>query len=885
MTNDNKKHPKNPPLPKKNSKKSGKTGGPHKADPHKTREAEKYANPIASREFLLAYLDEHNKPITHLELADALKLTDPDNIEALRRRLIAMSRDGQLVSNRRGQYTPVSRVSLLKGVVIGHRDGFGFVKLDEGGSDLYLSARQMQTVFDGDRVLVRADSEDHRGKRHAIIIEILEHNTTELVGRIYQEGKSYFVEVENTRVSQKIMIDAKMKGDAKHGQYVVVEILHQPTKRTFATGKVIDVLGDHLAPGMEIDVAIRSYGLPFQWPADVVQAIEKLKPEVMASDKQQRIDITHLPLVTIDGEDARDFDDAVYCEKLKGSGWRLYVAIADVSHYVQPESPLDLEASTRATSVYFPDYVLPMLPEILSNGLCSLNPEVDRLCMVCEMEINQQGIVTSSCFYEGVMFSHARLTYNQVGEILEQPESDEGKQLQEDFSDLLPHLHDLYALYHALQAQRKIRGAIDFETVETRIIFDQDRKIEAIVPTVRNDAHKIIEECMLCANVATAEFLARHKLPTLYRIHDGPTKEKLENVRSFLGEQGLQLMGGETPSPSDYQQIIAQIQDRPDFSVLQTILLRSMSQAVYGPEEKGHFGLAYEHYAHFTSPIRRYPDLLVHRAIKSVIYAQKNSNEPSFTDVRRPEGLDLSKYKYLYDLEKMLVLGEQCSMAERRADEATRDVNSWLKCEYLQQHLGEVFEGIISGVTGFGFFVELADLYVEGLVHVSALNSDYYQYDAPKHRLIGERTGSRFGLGDKVVVEVTNINLEERKVDLMLVSAEPRAKARRRPSKKTELANKKSKSVKRSDSKQLTKKPGNKKPVKKKSVSKESGKQNVSKRKVAKKTNDTGATDKTTRKPRKRNVKSVTKSENKSSDTKASAKRVSSARKPKVNKI
>ncbi len=769
-------------------------------DPYQDREAQKYDNPIPSREFILSHLDARNAPATHPELVEELSLQDEDSIEALRRRLIAMSRDGQLVRNRGDQYLPVSRVNLLKGVVIGHRDGFGFVKLDEGGDDLYLSARQMQRVFDGDRVLVRADKEDHRGKRHAVIVDVLEHNTEQLVGRLYREGNIAFVEVENNRITQQVLIDTEHTADALHGQYVVVKILQQPSKRTHATGQVLEVLGDHMAPGMEIEVAIRSYNIPFEWPPVVEDYVAQLKSEVLASDKAGRVDIRHLPLVTIDGEDARDFDDAVYCVR-QDSGWKLYVAIADVSHYVRPESALDVEANNRATSVYFPDHVVPMLPEVLSNGLCSLNPKVDRLCMVCEMDISAEGSVVKSRFYEGVMHSHARLSYNQVGTILEEPDSSDGIQLCEDFAELLPELHELYGLYQALLSRRKERGAIDFETVETKIVFGEERKIDAIVPTERNDAHKIIEECMLCANVATAEFLSRHKLATLYRIHEGPTAQKLENVRSFLGEQGLQLMGGEDPSPADYQQIMADINDRPDFSVLQTVLLRSMSQAVYGPEEKGHFGLAYEHYAHFTSPIRRYPDLLVHRAIKSVIYSAKQNDAD---DVRRAEDADLTQlrkaYSYPYDLAKMLVLGEHCSMAERRADEATRDVMSWLKCEYLQQHLGEEFEGIISAVTGFGFFVELADLYAEGLVHVSTLDSDYYQFDAAKHRLIGERTGRRFGLGDKVTVQVSKINLEERKVDLVLISSSAKSRS--------SLATKKTKSKSRKRADQDKRKTG-----------------------------------------------------------------------------
>ncbi len=744
------------------------------SDPHASREASNYDNPIPSREFLLAHLDARSGPATHPELASELNLESPENFEALRRRLIAMSRDGQLVCNRRQQYLPVSKVNLIKGTVIGHRDGFGFVKRDGEGEDLYLSARQMQLVFDGDRVLVRVDS-DQKGKGHAVIVDVLERNTSQLVGRLFREGGVAFVEVENSRIAQQVLIPEGESADAKHGQYVVVDILQHPSKRSHATGRVKEVLGDHMAPGMEIDVAIRAHNIPFEWPADVQAAVAALRPEVSEADKQQRIDIRHLPLVTIDGEDARDFDDAVYCQRQPDGAWRLYVAIADVSHYVQPQQALDLEANRRGTSVYFPDHVVPMLPEVLSNGLCSLNPNVDRLCMVCEMDISPAGKVTHSTFYEGVMHSHARLTYNQVGAILETPDSPEGIQLCEDFADRLPELHALYALYKVLHGRRAERGAIDFETVETRIVFGEGRKIEAIVPTERNDAHKLIEECMLCANVATAEFLAKQKLPALYRVHEGPGAEKLENLRSFLSELGLQLTGGEKPAPADYQGLMSQIKDRPDFSVIQTVMLRSMSQAVYSPEEKGHFGLAYEHYAHFTSPIRRYPDLLVHRAIKSVIYSDKACNQ-----VKRPKGLELNKYPYRYDLAAMVALGEHCSMTERRADDATRDVVSWLKCEYLQHHVGEVFEGIISGVTGFGFFVELADLYVEGLVHVSSLSSDYYQFDAQKHRLIGERSGTRYGLGDKVVAQVAKVDLDDRKVDLLVMSAEPRSKAKRR---------------------------------------------------------------------------------------------------------
>jgi len=761
-------------MPKTDQDKSPSKDSTLPNDPNAQREAEKYAQPIASREHILDTLEKLGEPATHPDLAHHLNIEAAESYEALRRRLIAMCRDGQLVCNRRQQYTPIAQVALLKGVVIGHRDGFGFVKLEKGGDDLLLSAKQMQTVFDGDRVMVRIDNVDAKGRGHAVITEVIEHNTKEVVGRIFYESGHNFVEVESVRETQQVVIADEHTKDAKHGQYVVVKITRQPTKREHAVGEVAEVLGDHMAPGMEIEVAIRSYNIPNEWPADVTEQIESFVPEVTDSDKQGRIDLRHLPLITIDGEDARDFDDAVYCERRAEGGWRLYVAIADVSHYVTVNSALDVEANKRATSVYFPDHVVPMLPELLSNGLCSLNPKVDRLCMVCEMELDERGIVEHSYFYEAVMHSHARMTYNQVGTILDEPDSSEGIQLCEDFADRLPQIYDLFALYQALRARRTERGAIDFETVETQIIFGEDRKIDAIVPRERNDAHKVIEECMLCANVATAEFLIAEKLPALYRVHEGPGEQKLENLRAFLGELGLQLWGDDTPKPADYQRLFKEIAERPDFSVIQTMMLRSMSQAVYSPEEKGHFGLAFEHYAHFTSPIRRYPDLLVHRAIKSVIFSNKASKQ-----VRRHPDQASKAGDFPYDFERMLHLGEHCSMAERRADEATRDVTNWLKCEYLQQHLGETFDGLISAVTGFGFFVELADLYVEGLVHVASLDGDFYQFDQQKQRLVGERSGTRFGLGDKVQVQVAAINLEERKVDLLLVSKGKTYKGRR----------------------------------------------------------------------------------------------------------
>ncbi len=740
-------------------------------DPHLQREAAKYDNPIPSREFITDYLEHADGPMLHPEVADALGLRDEDSREALRRRLIAMTRDGQLVCNRRDQFLPVSKANLIRGKVIGHPDGYGFLQTEEPGPDLVLTERQMRGVFDGDKVLVRIEGTDARGRGLAQIVQVVEHNTPRIVGRYFTEGAIGFIEAENRRVRQQVIVEPEDAMKAKHGQYVVAEIIAQPTRRTQPIGRIVEVLGDHMAPGMEIDVAIRSYNIPHEWPAEVQAQVAGLTTEVSEQDKAGRIDIRHLPLVTIDGDDAKDFDDAVYAVREADGGWRLYVAIADVSHYVRTGTALDQEAHQRGTSVYFPGHVVPMLPEILSNGLCSLNPRVDRLCMVAEMRIADDGEVLESWFYEAVMHSHARLTYDQVGTILDAPDSPEGLSLLDTFAERLPQIYELHALYKVLLKRRARRGAIDFETTETKIVFGVDRKIDDIVPVVRNDAHKLIEECMLCANVATAEFLIAQKVPALYRIHEGPSGERLERVRAFLSELGLQLMGGDDPQPADYQELIEQIQDRPDFSVVQTMLLRSMMQAVYGPEEKGHFGLAYEHYTHFTSPIRRYPDLLVHRAIKSVIYSRKKCGQ-----VKRGTGLDLTQHTYSYTLPMLLQLGEHCSMAERRADEASRDVVAWLKCEYLQQHIGEVFNGVISAVTSFGFFVELSNLFVEGLVHITSLGNDFYHFDHAKQRLKGERTGDRFALGDPVVVQVSRVDLEERKIDLMLMQIVPKSR-------------------------------------------------------------------------------------------------------------
>ncbi|MEK0360985.1 ribonuclease R [Pseudomonas sp. CBC3] len=753
-------------------------------DPEAAREAEKYENPIPSRELILQHLSERGSPAAREELVEEFGLSSEDDIEALRRRLRAMERDGQLIYTRRGTYAPVDKLDLVCGRISGHRDGFGFLIPDDKSDDLFLSPAQMRLVFDGDRCLARVAGLDRRGRREGAIVEVISRAHETIVGRYQEESGIGFVMADNPKIQQEVLVTPGRSMDAKPGQFVEIKITHWPTQRFQPQGDVVEVIGNYMAPGMEIDVALRSFDIPYVWPDAVKREAAKLKSEVEEKDKQKRVDLRHLSFVTIDGEDARDFDDAVYCEKLSGwklfsGGFRLYVAIADVSHYVKVGSELDKEAELRGTSVYFPERVVPMLPEELSNGLCSLNPHVDRLAMVCEITLNKSGKMTDYQFYEAVIHSHARLTYNKVSSMLEQPSSAEGKRLIGEYAQVLPHLKQLHALYKVLLKARHTRGAIDFETQETRIVFGAERKIAAITPTERNDAHKLIEECMLCANVATARFLQDHDIPGLYRVHDGPPLERQEKLRAFLGELGLTLhKGKEGPTPKDYQALLERIQGRPDFNVIQTVMLRSLSQAVYSPDNNGHFGLNYEAYAHFTSPIRRYPDLLIHRAIRSVIRSRRDTGH-----VRREGATSMPKARiYPYDEAALEQLGEQCSMAERRADEATRDVVNWLKCEFMKDRVGETFPGVITAVTGFGLFVELTDIYVEGLVHVTAMPGDYYHFDPLHHRLSGERSGRSFRLGDSVEVRVMRVDLDERKIDFELISGGSKAGAGERGS-------------------------------------------------------------------------------------------------------
>lgn len=744
------------------------------ADPHAEREAARYDNPIPSREVILDLLTAADKPLSHAHIARELDLHEEEQVEALRKRLRAMERDGQLMVNRRGAYGLVDKLNLLRCRVQGHRDGYGFaVPLDEG-DDVYLSSRQMQFVFDGDEVLVGIIGLDRRGRPEGRVVEVLHRGTSRIVGRYEEESGIGFVVPDNSRVNHRVLIPPKLKGGAKSGQIVTAEITDYPTRNLGAKGQIVEVLGDHLDPGLEIDVAIRSHGIPHEWPEAVLREAGSLEEEPREEDKKHRADLRDLGFVTIDGEDARDFDDAVYCEK-RLRGWRLWVAIADVSHYVRPGSALDEEAALRGNSVYFPEQVVPMLPEALSNGLCSLKPQVDRLAMVCEMELSGAGKLTGYRFYEAVIHSQARLTYTQVGEALEagsHPQIDKAR---------LKDLKRLQSLYKVLRKARDVRGAIDFETTETRILFNEQRKIDAIVPVVRNDAHKLIEECMLCANVAAARFYEEHKLPVLYRVHEGPTPEKLENLRAFLGELGLELRGGEKPTPAHYGELLDAVQGRDDVNVIQTMLLRSLRQAVYTPENEGHFGLHYPAYAHFTSPIRRYADLLVHRGIRHIIRSKVRTKT-----VQRQRGApEIAREAiFPYTERDMVAQGLHCSMTERRADDATRDVESWLKCEFLQEHVGDEFDGVIAAVTSFGLFVELQPIYIEGLVHISALPGDYYSFDAAKQRLVGERSGRSYRLGGRVRVQVARVDLDDKKIDLELIDAPSATKSKAGKSRK-----------------------------------------------------------------------------------------------------
>lgn len=730
-------------------------------DPYLERELQRYINPLPSREWILKILEKIGIPVNTSVLAKKLSIT-PEEKAFFERRLNAMARDGQVLINRRGAVCVADKLALVKCRVEVHKDDFGFaVPLNPAdGHDFVLYARQMLGLMNGDIVTVRPIGLDRKGRREGQVLDIIERANKDVVGRLKLEHGVALLIPEDKRLGASIVLQPHSVGKAKAGQVVVAKIESYPDATQAAVARVTEILGDYADSGMEIEIAVRKHHLPHQFSPACLQQAQKIPDQVKAADYKNRVDLRDLPLITIDGETARDFDDAVYAEK-KGRNYRLVVAIADVSHYVKPDDAIDTDALERATSVYFPRRVIPMLPEKLSNGICSLNPNVERLCMVCDMEITYAGNIKSYQFYPAVMRSHARLTYTQTWDWISNDQFDD---------PLKQHVLNLYHVYQILLKKRQQRGAMEFDTVETQMIFNKLGKIERIIPVKRNEAHRLIEECMLVANVCAAEFLHKHKHPALYRNHAGPTADRLNNLREQLGLLGLQLQGGDKPTPKDYAHLFEEIKTRPDRQIIEVMMLRSMQQAVYEPHNIGHFGLAYPAYTHFTSPIRRYPDLTVHRAIKAVL--NHTTYQPkSWQD-----------------------LGIWCSQAERKADNASRDVDNWLKTYYMRDKIGEVFSGTISGMANFGLFVTLDDIYIDGMVHISDLGEDYFNYHPELMAIIGERSGIRFKLGDKVTVRVARADLDHSRIDLTLLSSNSktkRHKTKKSTQIKTESSNKK----------------------------------------------------------------------------------------------
>ncbi len=728
-----------------------------------------YDPDVPSREQILEALRAASAPLAPEDLAERLGVQGEQAQKGFDRRLAAMERDGQLLPNRKGVLLLANKLDFIAGRVQGHRDGFGFLVRDGGGQDIFLSPREMLKVLHGDRVLVKPTGE-YRGKPEGTIVEVIERRTNRLVGRFLNERGLAIVVPEDQRIKHDVLIPPGDTAGAQHGQVVSVDIIEQPTRHTQPLGRVAEILGEIDDPGMEIEIAVRKFDVPVEFSEGAQRQADKLPDTVRKQDLKGRVDLRDVPFITIDGEDARDFDDAVYCESVDlGTGrrrpaWRLLVAIADVSHYVQSEDALDADARERGTSVYFPRRVIPMLPETLSNGLCSLNPAVDRLVLVCDMVIvasgAKAGTISAYQFYNAVIHSHARTTYNQVWESLQQPNGPAARAL----SGVLPHINDLYALFQLLHLSRKERGAIDFDTVETKIICNELGRIEQIVAHTRNDAHRLIEECMLAANTCAADFMLRSKHVGLYRVHEGPTTEKLQALREFLRTLGLSLGGGSDPTAADYAALLDKARGRPDYALLQTMCLRSMQQAIYGPDNMGHFGLSYPAYTHFTSPIRRYPDLLTHRVIKALLAGQRY--EPHLQGFVSPPGT--SHREHEHDVWEKL--GLLLSATERRADDASRDVEAWLKCWFVKERVGETFSGRVTGVASFGIFVTLDTLHVEGMVHVSELGSEYFQFNEALHELRGERTGMRYRLTDAVQVQVARVDLEARRIEFRLVA-------------------------------------------------------------------------------------------------------------------
>ncbi|MAW57505.1 MAG: ribonuclease R [Oceanospirillales bacterium TMED33] len=749
------------------------------SDPYGDAEASRYDNPVASRKWLLELLEQAGRPLDYEEMA-SLTQTIESNREGLFARLSAMCRDGQIITDRIGRYVLVDRAGLVSGRVIAHRDGFGFFEPDDDGDTLYLHDRQMRKVFHGDRVLVAVmpPSRHSKSKREARIVEVLQRTHQRLIGRLREQAGVKFVTPEDDRFLHEILIPDDQLNGARFGQFVVVQLDTFPESNRQPVGHVVDVVGAASDPGIEVQVAVRTHDLPYEFSAEAIAQARAFGDSIDPTIADMRVDLRDYPFVTIDGEDARDFDDAVYAAPRGKGGWTLWVAIADVANYVTENSPLDQTAIQRGTSVYFPSEVIPMLPETLSNGLCSLNPQVDRLALAVCLEIASTGRVTSYRFHEVVFQSQQRLTYKQVQDTLDSVEADHQSPAalkdaivesgRFNTTAVAENVADLFSLYRVLRAARDDRGALDFDSVEPKFSFDEKGKISSVVPHQRLEAHKLIEECMLAANVAAARCLKKFKLPTLYRIHEGPSDERLAALRQFLGSMALGLGGGEKPEPSDYQALLDQAQARPDFPLIQAMILRSMQQAKYAPDpDIGHFGLSYDHYTHFTSPIRRYPDLTVHRLLKWIV--QTGAQDDPSKLVR----------DHLPNMDQMVGLGEHCSLTERRADEASRDVGQWLKCQFMREKLGEEYQGTITGVASFGLFVLLDELFVEGMVHVTQLPPDYWVFSEQQHTLTGERTHQVFRLADSVRVTVARVDLDARRIDFALAGDGPVGRPRR----------------------------------------------------------------------------------------------------------
>lgn len=698
-----------------------------------------YKHPIPGRNELLDYLETAGKPQKAEQILKAFGLKGQRMRAVLVDRLYTMVRAGQIIENRSGEYCLSAKLELITGVVSGHRDGFGFVRRDDGGDDVYLSAREMRPLFDGDRVAIKIIGTDRRGKPEGDLVEVLERGLREVAGQFIRERGIGLVIPDNPKIAHRVLIAKGETGKARPGQIVVAEILDYPTQVEQATGRVVRVIGEPNKKGIATDIAIHSHGIPTTWPEAVREEIKGYGTTVPSAAKKGRVDLRDVDLVTIDGADARDFDDAVYCEP-SGKGWRLLVAIADVSHYVSVNSALDKQATVRGTSVYFPDRVVPMLPEVLSNGLCSLNPKVDRLCLVCDMRVNGEGKVTKSTFVEAVMRSKARLTYSQVGDFLT------GASSQDIPKALRKPLQNLHDLYKAFARARSRRGAIELDLPQTKFDLAKDGTIKSIRVVQRNDAHRLIEECMIAANVQAAKFLRRHKIPGLYRVHPKPDPDRFDDLRQYLLSLGFKVPHPQHVEPRQFNSLLKQAEGRPDTAAISMAMLRSLTHAEYTPNNIGHFGLSLDAYAHFTSPIRRYPDLLVHRAIRHIVRGGKPG-------------------RFHYDGGTMERLGGITSAYERRAEEATRDVEAWLKAEYMEEHLGDEFDGVITGVTNFGLFVQLNELLVDGLVHVTSLANDYYHYESGAQHLVGERSGRTYKLGEPMRVKVQRVDLENRRID------------------------------------------------------------------------------------------------------------------------